>query len=875
MAVAVQRWPLVGRRSELEVFERALGSGTPAGLVIFGPAGVGKTRLADECLAQAAAARHPVERVVGSRTTADLPLGAVGGLLATGLDRLDSARPLNMVSLFEETRRGLAERHQGRRVVTVADDAPLLDPASVALLDYLAAQRAIFLVATVRTGEAISDLLTGMWRDGRMERIDLGDLSPTGLDTVLHLALGGPMEAGAQQEFWTVTAGNPLYVRELVLGGLASGALVERSGVWHLEGPLSSTSRLFDLVEHRIGVLPEQARSLVELLAQCQPLELSYLETAFPAEVLESLERAGLVAITESDWQVRLAHPLHGEVVRAAMPRSRARSILIAESRRLEAVGEPGPAVLRIAMWRLEAGERPAPAVLVRGARLARSAHDFKVVRRMIEAIPAAELDAPAALLLGEALYELGAFDESERVLALGQGLAGDEQDALRLAVTRAKNANWGLCRPDLALEINASAQAVIRFAPFAEELLADEAAILMFSGHPDGALAVLAGLAGSDRRTRVVRAIVEAVALATAGHTAEAIAAAETGFAEHTALGDELAIAHPATHVVNQVFALTEAGRLAEAEQIARAGAEIVASHRVPIAQIWFAANLGRIATLQGKIATARRYYAEAAGLAQAHHFDGPRRLALSGVAVAQAMLGDAVAASQTVHERATVAEFGFLHPEQRLADAWTAVASHQPVVAAGHFIAAAEQARASGHRTAESWILHDLVRTSGRDFSARLGELAASCDSRLVTARARHAVALRTGDAAELSAVAGDFGAIGAVLLAAEAEAAAADAYRRAGDQRAATAARRRSAMLAEASEGAATPWLVHADSADPLSAREREIAVLAAEGIASKDIAERLFLSVRTVNNHLQHVYTKLGVTSRAELARALER
>jgi DNA-binding NarL/FixJ family response regulator len=57
--------------------------------------------------------------------------------------------------------------------------------------------------------------------------------------------------------------------------------------------------------------------------------------------------------------------------------------------------------------------------------------------------------------------------------------------------------------------------------------------------------------------------------------------------------------------------------------------------------------------------------------------------------------------------------------------------------------------------------------------------------------------------------------------------------------------------------------------------LSDREREIAVLAADGVASKVIAERLYLSTRTVNNHLQRAYTKLGVTNRAELAAVFAR
>jgi DNA-binding NarL/FixJ family response regulator len=111
--------------------------------------------------------------------------------------------------------------------------------------------------------------------------------------------------------------------------------------------------------------------------------------------------------------------------------------------------------------------------------------------------------------------------------------------------------------------------------------------------------------------------------------------------------------------------------------------------------------------------------------------------------------------------------------------------------------------------------------------------------------------------------------------MLLAAETAADAAEAFRRAGDQRAATAASHRSTALAALCEGATTPGLIHTDAVVPLSAREREIAVLATEGLSSKDIAERLYLSVRTVNNHLQSAYSKLGVSGRAELTRSLRK
>jgi len=90
----------------------------------------------------------------------------------------------------------------------------------------------------------------------------------------------------------------------------------------------------------------------------------------------------------------------------------------------------------------------------------------------------------------------------------------------------------------------------------------------------------------------------------------------------------------------------------------------------------------------------------------------------------------------------------------------------------------------------------------------------------------------------------------------------------HARAGHARAAAAARARALALDLRCRGAGAPWRAIGDAA-ALTPRERQIALLATSATNSADIARRLHLSVRTVNNHLHRTYAKLGISGRSQL------
>ena len=79
----------------------------------------------------------------------------------------------------------------------------------------------MFCIVTVVAGAQVPDAVTRWWRDERAARIDLAELSEVDVDTLLHIALEGPLDSGRVADLWRASRGNVLALRELVLGARA------------------------------------------------------------------------------------------------------------------------------------------------------------------------------------------------------------------------------------------------------------------------------------------------------------------------------------------------------------------------------------------------------------------------------------------------------------------------------------------------------------------------------------------------------------------------------------------------------------------------------------------------------------------------------
>jgi DNA-binding CsgD family transcriptional regulator len=868
-------WPLVGRAPELKQVDRLIRAGGRA-IVIAGPAGVGKTRLAAECLEVAASRGFVPLRVAATRAAANLPFGPFASLvpeLAPGTD---------LLGVLRQVTHEIVGRGGAKPVAVMVDDAHLLDNLSAALTHLLARQDDVCLLATVRSGEIASDPIVALWKDGLAERIELKPFTFDEATDLLTAALSGPVDGATAHLLHRRTEGNVLFLRELVLGALEAGALRRTDGVWRMAETPTSSARLVEIIESRLVELDDAALRTLGVLAFGEPLEAKILQDIEPEVDVEALECRGVLRIDRDDRRLhaRLPHPLYGEVLRDRLSALRARASAQALAEGVAATGaRRREDSLRLATWSLEAGVTVSPEIMLDAAMTARQRHDFPMAERLARAAVDAGAGFEAGLLLGQVRWLQGRATEAEEQLrAIVADANTDSQRAL-LANLRITVLDFGLKRPDIAVQVAQETEATITNPADRDQITAERARILGRSGRYGDAVALAEPLLSRTAGRALVSAcFAAATSMTFTGQTAAAIEATERGLAAHDLLTGPPLPFGPHLHLMMRGAALIIAGRLAEAQVLAEAEYQKAIAEESAEAQPWFSGILAWTALNQGRVAAAARHAGEAAGGFRDLGWPLFVRMALTVRAHGLALLGDPVTARLLLAglDALEVPGSAFLGPEVLRARAWTEVAGGSVSEARQYLNEAVVMAQSGGAWALESAALHDLARLDrAAEAAPRLRDLAEIVEGPLAPARAAHATALVARDALNLEEAASAFEACGALLLAAEAAADAAVAWRRRDESRKATAAERRSSELVLHCEDARTPALRTAVAARAvLRPRELEIARLAAAGLSNKEIAARLFLSYRTVENQLHAAYEKLGVKNRAELAQALE-
>jgi DNA-binding CsgD family transcriptional regulator len=868
------RWPLTGRDGELRLVGEALARGSAGGVVIAGPAGLGKTRLAVEASELARAQGCAVAWVRASRSARSMPLGAFAALLPATDRRLPEG-----VELLARARHALAERAAGRRLVLCVDDGQLLDDPSAVLVHQLVAAGEVFAIVSLRRDEPAPDALRALWKDELCVLLELAELRRGDVEALLDAALGGAVDGGSLNTLWELTRGNALFLREVVRHGIDRGLLAQDGGVWRWRGEVEAGTRLTELVDLRIADLGARERRVLELVAVGAPLQVGLLELG-ELGALELLERSELVQrrTDASRRFVDVAHPLHGEAVRAQLTPTRVEAL---QTRLADAVQAHGARragdLLRIAVWRLEAGGAGDSGLFARAAAQALAAPDAALAERLARAAVQAGGGFGARLALGRALAGAGRATEAQQLLSALAAQAGDDRERAAVAMASARSLFWALDRAEEADAVLRDAEQHVADDALRYELTAQRVRLDAAQGRPQMALAAAPVLLHDDavhERARTTAALGAVEALVSTGRSDEALALAEATLPIARRCREELP--HAETVLLGmRALALRLAGRLVEATALSESTYALLVGRRSATGTAVEANMLGLIWLARGRVGTALRFCRESAALQRDGDGAGMLAFALAGVCQAAAQAGEpeAAAAALGEMERTPLGHKGFA-VELELGRAWSAAARAELSRARGLAREAGTLARSRGQDAYAVRALHELCRLGDPAAAApELARLAGVVDGPFAATAAAHAAALVAADGAALLEVAERFAALDALLLAAEAADAAAAAHRDAGRLSSARAAAARAALWLTACEGARPPTLLAASQAVDLTPREREIALLAAAGTSSPEIADRLVLSVRTVNNHLQNAYRKLGVNRRQDLPSVL--
>ncbi|MGY2897517.1 DNA-binding CsgD family transcriptional regulator/tetratricopeptide (TPR) repeat protein [Curtobacterium sp. PvP017] len=367
-------WPVMQRREE----DRAVSVVAEHrwSVALVGAPGLGKStvaaRVTDRVAGRDGSGRTVVVPITAVATGRSMPFGAIsdrfGELPATLSELSDDSGAEQRLRAISD----LADRDVLLRV----DDADHLDAISARYVAWLVRHQGVRLVLTCRDFTALSEPLRALWQDDLLERIDLEPLSLRETSALVAEALGSQLENASAERVHRATAGNPLYLREVVRAARTSGALEHTASGWYWRGRVTASNSLADMYRTELGALPEDLRDVVDIVALADPIPLARLLGLVSGGDVDRVVALGLVRIDSLDDGAAVArpqHPLVGEVIRALVPVAR-RTALFARANAFRAdspEGAPPAARLRSALWALDCGVVPPVEQLLDAAQVA------------------------------------------------------------------------------------------------------------------------------------------------------------------------------------------------------------------------------------------------------------------------------------------------------------------------------------------------------------------------------------------------------------------------------------------------------------------------------------------------------------------------
>lgn len=860
-------WPFLGRDEQVaELVDAVARRRIRRGILLRGAAGTGKTTLARVVASALRELGVDLVECHASASLAAIPFGA----LAPALGRLGVPTTAGGDPRAEEGREAtfLAFVCDALATTTaiglLVDDVAHADPGSLAVVRAAVLLENCPVILTARSTDVLPPLVAGLVDEGLIDTVEVNPLDRPASDAVLTHALGGPVDPTTTRTMYRASQGNPLFLRELVRGALASDTVVDGPHGYST-GPVPST-RLIELLGDRLRRADDDERRVVELLAAAQPVPVTALG---PRSVIDRLESDGMISIDETPPPLlaRLGHPIYDEVVRASTPTARWHDRLHEAARLLrDQAPDDDDAHLRAIDLELRSGSAVSETDLLRASRRAATLLDHELALDLARHLEAAGAPAAGLQLQGSALSALGRLTEAEDVLQRSLELAATDELIARAAQPLGQLLAVRAGRPEEAVRALDGALDRIEDPSWEAFLAADRVRWALLAGQS----AAFAGDAGQTGAARLNGLMVESLVNLMDGH----LTAAER------AIEDALALSNAHRDVVGHATELLMlsrcmhrffSGDLTGAIEFARAELATAGARNDEPVGMW-AYALSAITLHAGRLEDALGWSELAVPRLQWRDFTG---LAATAVAVQATVLAQQgrVADARAVLEATPDGQpsDAWATMQRAQAAAWCAVSEGRSAEGAGVVAEAGRAGMDGGHLYLGALACYTAVRFGrAHEVVDHLEHAAAHGEGRLLPALAGHARSLADQQPGPLADVAVDLLAAGLPSAAAGALEQSAALRQRAGALEAARKLRLRAAHVR--TEAGLDP--VGSASVTPLTHREREIALLAAGRLSSRQIADDLGISVRTVDNHLARVYRKLGVLSRRDLPAALD-